>query len=151
MNVVSAWTLAGTLTSKHELSDSDWVCDQCIHNGLRELEVRSEHIQGVIDKLDTVGAVYLYTRAISPCISVHVQQKLNAYKKYLFRKLNVLGYKVFNVGQTRKLVYDEHKLSPELAPIVMDGLARRHDNKEWQPRPYQEFSQETDSIFSNIS
>ena len=134
-----AWTLAGTLMSKHELSDSDWVCDQCIHNGLqRELEVRSEHIQGVIDKLATVGAVYLpqlyeYTTSIGPGISIHVQQKLNAYKKYLFRKLNVLGYKVLTVAQTRKLVYDEHKLSPELAPIVMDGLARKHDSKELHP------------------
>ena len=45
----------------------------------------------------------------------------------------MLGYKVFSVGQTRKLVYDEHTLSPELAPIVMDGLARKHDNKEWHP------------------
>ena len=82
-----AWALAGTLTSKHELSDRDWVCDQCIHNGLRELEVRSEQIQGVIDKLATVGAVYLPQLYDGPGISVHVhvQQKLNAYKKHLFR------------------------------------------------------------------
>ena len=38
-----------------------------------------------------------------------------------------LKYHVYSVGKTHMLVYDEHKLS---APIVMEGLARKHANKE---------------------
>ena len=129
-----AWSLAGTLTSTHELSDCDWVCDQCIANGsVPELEVRCEHVQGVIDKLSTVGAVYLpqlydeYTQTLSPDT---VQKKLKSFKHYLFRKLDALNCNVYSVGKTRMLLYDERKLSPELAPIVMEGLARNHANKD---------------------
>ena len=64
-----AWSLAGTLTSTHELSDCDWVCDQCIDNG--------SVISDDCDKLSTVGAVYL-PQLYDEYTQTHGVQKIQA-------------------------------------------------------------------------